>query len=72
MFPARGCVPNILPRECTGNTLPREVFFRTLPVGNSEYQEIHTFSAFNIDSVEINTSLLMRRECREFNRPIIS
>ena len=31
MFPARGCVPNILPRECTGNTLPREVFLCTLP-----------------------------------------
>mgnify|MGYP006877062205 CR=1 FL=1 len=31
MFPARGCVPNILPRECTGNTLPREVFLCKLP-----------------------------------------
>ena len=27
-----------------------------------EYQEIHTYSALNIDSVKINTSLLMMRE----------
>ena len=29
---------------------------------DSEYQEIHTYSALNIDSVKINTSLLMMRE----------
>ena len=27
-----------------------------------EYQEIHPYSAVNIDSVKINTSLLMMRE----------
>ena len=30
----------------------------------SEYQEIHTYIALNIDSVKINTSLLMMREWR--------
>ena len=30
----------------------------------SEYQEIHTYIALNIDNVKINTSLLMMRECR--------
>jgi len=31
---------------------------------DSEYQEIHPYSALNIDNVKINTSLLMMRECR--------
>ena len=34
-----------------------------IPVAN-EYQEIHPCSAVNIDSVKINTSLIMMRECR--------
>ena len=33
-----------------------------IPVA-SEYQEIHPYSAMNIDSVKINTSLIMMREC---------
>ena len=61
MFPARGCVPNTLPRECTRNTLPGK-YFSVHSLGHSEYQEIHTSSALNIDSVKINTSLLMMRE----------
>ena len=32
------------------------------PAVDSEYQEIHPYSALNIDSVKINTSLLMMRE----------
>ena len=32
-----------------------------IPVA-SEYQEIHSYSAVNIDSVKINTSLIMMRE----------
>ena len=28
-----------------------------------EYQEIHPYSAVNIDSVKINTSLIMMKEC---------
>ena len=27
------------------------------------YQEIHPYSAMNIDSVKINTSLIMMKEC---------
>merc|ERR1711974_119137 len=38
-------------------------YFSVHSLGHSEYQEIHTFSALNIDSVKINTSLLMMREC---------
>ena len=37
-------------------------YFSVHSLGHSEYQEIHTFSALNIDSVKINTSLLMMRE----------
>ena len=42
-------------------------YFSVHSLGHSEYQEIHTFSALNIDSVKINTSLLMMRECVVFN-----
>ena len=35
--------------------------FNITPVA-SGYQEIHPYSAINIDSVEINTSLIMMRE----------
>ena len=38
-------------------------YFSVHSLGHSEYQEIHTYSALNIDSVKINTSLLMMREC---------
>ena len=38
-------------------------YFSVHSLGHSEYQEIHTLSALNIDSVKINTSLLMMREC---------
>ena len=37
-------------------------YFSVHSLGHSEYQEIHTFIALNIDSVKINTSLLMMRE----------
>ena len=30
----------------------------------SGYQEIHPYSAMNIDSVKINTSLIMMKECQ--------
>ena len=36
--------------------------FNITPVA-SGYQEIHTYSAMNIDSVKINTSLIMMKEC---------
>ena len=36
--------------------------FNITPVA-SGYQEIHPYSAINIDSVEINTSLIMMKEC---------
>ena len=36
--------------------------FNIIPVANG-YQEIHPYSAINIDSVEINTSLIMMKEC---------
>ena len=39
-------------------------YFSVHSLGHSEYQEIHTFSALNIDSVKINTSLLIMREWR--------
>ena len=58
-----------------GNTVPRDIFPCTLPRTQgvywissninpvaSEYQEIHSYSALIIDSVKINTSLLMMRE----------
>ena len=35
--------------------------FNTIPVA-SEYQEIHPYSAMNIDSVKLNTSLIMMKE----------
>ena len=35
--------------------------FEIIPV-ESEYQEIHPYSAMNIDSVKINTLLIMIRE----------
>ena len=38
-------------------------YFSVHSLGHREYQDIHTFSALNIDSVKINTSLLMMREC---------
>ena len=38
-------------------------YFSVHSLGHSEYQEIHTSRALNIDSVKINTSLLMMREC---------
>ena len=37
-------------------------YFSVHSLGHSEYQEIHTSSALNIDSVKINTSLLIMRE----------
>ena len=36
--------------------------FNITPVA-SGYQEIHPYSAMNIDSVKINTSLIMIKEC---------
>ena len=36
--------------------------FNITPVA-SGYQEIHPYSAMNIDSVKINTSLIMMKEC---------
>ena len=36
--------------------------FNITPVG-SGYQEIHPYSVMNIDSVKINTSLIMMKEC---------
>ena len=36
--------------------------FNIAPVA-SGYQEIHPYSAMNIDSVKINTSLIMMKEC---------
>merc|ERR1712212_796970 len=45
-------------------------YFSVHSLGHSEYQEIHTLSALNIDSVKINTSLLMMRECEILNQPI--
>jgi hypothetical protein len=36
--------------------------FNIIPVA-SGYQEIHPYSAMNIDSVKINTSLIMMKEC---------
>ena len=58
------------------NTVPRDVFPCTLPRTQevywissninpvaSEYQEIYSYSALIIDSVKINTSLVMMREC---------
>ena len=41
-------------------------YFSVHSLGHSEYQEIHTSSALNIDSVKINTSLIMMRECIVF------
>ena len=37
--------------------------FNITPVA-SGYQEIHPYSAMNIDSVKINTSLIMMKECQ--------
>ena len=65
---------NIVPRAIFPNTLPREqwvyfimwsfeiILFAIVPVA-SEYQEIHLYSATNIESVKINTSVIMTREC---------
>ena len=36
--------------------------FNITPVA-SGYQEMHPYSAMNIDSVKINTSLIMMKEC---------
>ena len=36
--------------------------FNITPVA-SGYQELHPYSAMNIDSVKINTSLIMMKEC---------
>ena len=48
-------------------------YFSVHSLGHSEYQEIYTLSALNIDSVKINTSLLLMRECEiqpaHLNRP---
>ena len=64
---------NTVPRAVFLRTLPRAlgVYWRLWslwiissdinPVG-SEYEEIHPYSALNIESVKINTSLLMMRE----------
>ena len=37
--------------------------FNITPIA-SEYHEIHPYSAMNIDSVKINTSLIMMKECQ--------
>ena len=39
--------------------------FNITPVA-SGYQQIHPYSAMNIDSVKINTSLIMMKECYVF------
>ena len=43
-------------------------FCQWIPVA-SGYQEIHPFSAIDIDSVKINTSLIMMKECRMPSAP---
>ena len=43
------------------------ISFDIVPVA-SEYQEIHPYSAMNIDSVEINISLIMMRELPIFKQ----
>ena len=40
--------------------------FNITPVA-SGYQEIHPYSAMNIDSVKINTSLIMMKECTVYS-----
>ena len=68
---------NTVPRAVFLRTLPRaqEVYWilwslwiisSDINPVDSEYQEIHPYSALNIDSVKINTSLLMMRECQMF------
>ena len=64
---------NTVPREVFPNTLVREqevywkilslmiMSFNIIPVA-SGYQDIHPYSAINIDSVKINTSLIMMKE----------
>ena len=45
--------------------------FNVTPVA-SRYQEIHPYSAMNIDSVKINTSLIMMKEwCIQASTPAI-
>ena len=64
---------NTVPREVSPRTLPREqgvywiilslwiISFDIITVA-SEYQKIHPYSAMNIGSVKINTSLIMMKE----------
>ena len=65
---------NTVPRAVFLRTLPRAqgvywilwslwIISSDINPVDSEYQEIHPYSALNIDSVKINTSLLMMREC---------
>ena len=64
---------NTVPRAVFLRTLPRAqgvywilwslwIISSDINPVDSEYQEIHPYSALNIDSVKINTSLLMMRE----------
>ena len=65
---------NTVPRAVFLRTLPRAqgvywilwslwIISSDINPVDSEYQEIHPYCALNIDSVKINTSLLMMREC---------
>ena len=65
---------NTLPRAVILCTLPRvqglywiiwSLWFISSDITAvaSEYQEVHPYSALNIDSAKINTSLIMTREC---------
>ena len=65
---------NTVPRAVFLRTLPRAqgvywilwslwIISSDISPVDSEYQEIHPYSALNIDSVKINTSLIMMREC---------
>ena len=66
------CPRNTVPWEVFPNTLSREqqVYKMILSLEiisldiASKYQEIHPYSAMNIDSVKINTSLIMMKECQ--------
>ena len=59
-FPKGGDFAPRGPRDCP-RAISVDLSFNITPVA-SGYQEIHPYSAMNIDSVKINTSLLMMRE----------
>ena len=48
-------------RECIGKYCLCIISFDIIPVAR-EYQDVHPYSAMNIDSVIINSSLIMMRE----------